>query len=211
MRTLSQIHGKSGIPSYKTKQKLSRIDVKLDGVKMYSTDGDEIVQIDEENNQVVIQVQKQPYSPLGVYKALVKMALALAPEDLLPALDLTRRWLMGSDIGKFPYFQPFMIETFIPGPGPMNNQVFAVLLKKLGKENMPSLVFWLSVSNLCFQIPVPCPELDKNLAGKEITFLRIPHRLDNINPYGPSRSRKVDLFQEEKVKDKVETVTMHFE
>ncbi len=211
MRTLSQIPGKQGVPSYKTKQKLSRIDVEEDGVKMVSTYGDEIVHINEKSNTAEIEIQKQPYSPLGVYKSLVKMAIALAHQDILPQLDLTRQWLIRNDIDKYPYFRPFMIQTFIPGPAPMENTLFAMLLKRSKEVDMPSLVFWLSVSNYCFQIPVPCPELDQNLFGHEIKFPRIPHILEGKNPYGPPIFQKVDLFQKEKVYNQSETVAMHYD
>ena len=209
MRTLSQIRGKKGIPSYKTKQELSRIDVEEDGIKMISTEGDDIVQVNEGSNTVEIKLQRQPYSPLGVYNSFVKMAISLAPQDILPRLDFTRQCLIQNDIDRCLYFRPFMIETFIPGPGPMKNELFAMLLKRSEEVNMPSLIFWLSVSNYCFQIVVPCPELDQNLAGQEITVRRIRHVLEAINLYGPSMSRMVDLSQKEKVKDQFETLTMH--
>ena len=211
MRTLSQMNGKNGIPSYKTKQKLSRIDVGADGVKMISTDGDEIIQIDESTNSVAIKIQKQAYSPLGVYRAFVKMALSIAPVELLSSLNMTRQWLLDITLVGYPYFRPFMIETFIPGPGPLKNNVFVMLLRRSGDENMPALVFWLSVSNYCFQIPVPCPVFDQNLAGKTVLFPRIPHMLDDNNPHGQFKARTVDLSSAEKVKDQVDTIHMHYE
>ena len=209
MRTLSQIRGKKGIPSYKTKKKLSRIGVEEDGPKVVSTEGDDIAYVDEESNAVEIKLQRQPYSPLGVYNSFVKMAIALAPQEILPRLDSTRRCLIQNDIDRFLYFKPFMIQTLIPGPGPMKNEIFAMLLKRSKEENIPSLIFWLAVSNYCFQIVVPCPELDQNLAGKEVSVPKIPHPLMDINPYGSSTSRKVDLSKKEKVKGQVETISMH--
>lgn len=210
-RTLSQIQGKKGIPSYKTKQKRSRIDMEEDGVKMIVTQGDDIFRIDEKSNTMEIEIQKQAYSPLGVYKSFVKMAIALAPREILPQLDITRQWLMRDDIDKYPYFRPIMIQTFIPGPAPMRNELFAMLIKRSEEVNMPSLIFWLCVSNYGFQIVVPCLELDQNLAGQEIRFPIIPHLLEGINSYGPSISHKIDLAQKEKVKDQVDTITMHYD
>ena len=209
-RTLSQIRGKKGVPSYKTKQKRSRIDVEKEDITMMVTEGDDIFRIDEKSNKIEIEIQKQAHSPLGVYKSFVKMAIALAPQDILPQLDLTRQWLMRDDIDKYPYFKPIMIHTFIPGPAPMKNELFAMLLKRSEEVNMPSLVFWLFVSNYGFQIAVPCPELDQNLAGREVTLPRIPHMLEGRNPYGPSISHKIDLSQKEKVEDRVDTITMRY-
>lgn len=210
-RTLSQICGKKGIPSYKTKHGLSRIDKKEDGITMISSDGDEIASLDEGSNTVEIKIHQQPYSPLGVYKSLVKMAVALALQDIIPLLDTTRQWLMRDDFDEYLYFTPFMIDSFIPGPGPMRNQLFAMLLKRSEEANIPSLVFWLSVSNYYFQIIVPCFDLDQNLAGQEIKCPKIPHILDLYgNPYGSSEARKIDLSQKEKVKEQIETITMSY-
>ena len=207
-RSLSQIRGKKGVPSYKTNQKHSRIDVEEDGIKMINTEGDDILQINEESNTVEFTLQRQPYSPLGVYNSFVKMALALAPQDILPLLDSTRQCLVQDDIDNCLLFDPFMIETFIPGPGPMKNEIFAMLLKRSEEVNIPPLMFGLFVSNYCFQIVVPCPESDQNLEGQEVRFPIIPHPLKDINPYGPPTSRKIDLSRKEKIKDEFDTITM---
>ena len=198
-RTLSQIRGKKGVPSYKTKKEQSRIDIEEDGIKMLSFEEDDIVQINEESNTVDVKIELQPYSPLGVYSSFVKMAIALAPQDILPRLDFTRQCLIQDDTDKCLYFMPLMRETFIPGPGPMKNQLFAMLLKRSEEVNMPSLIFWLSISNYCFQIIVPCSDLDQNLAGQEVIIPIIQHPLEveGINPYGPSTLRNVDLSQKE--------------
>lgn len=209
-RSLSQIRGKKGVPSYKTNQKHSRIDVEEDGIKMINTEGDDILQINEESNTVEFTLHRQPYSPLGVYNSFVKMALALAPQDILPLLDSTRQCLEQDDIDNCLLFDPFMIETFIPGPGPMKNEISAMLLKRSEEVNIPSLMFGLSVSNYCFQIVVPCPELDQNLKGQEVRFPILLHPLKDINPYGPPTSRKIDLSRKEKIKDEFDTITMQY-
>lgn len=211
-RVVSQIPGKKGIPSYKTKQELSRIDVKEEGIEIRNTEGDDIVQFNEGSNTVDLRTEVQPYSPLGVYSSFVKMAIAFAPQDILPRLDFTRQCLIQDDIYKCLPFTPFITETFIPGPGPMKNVISAMLLKRSEEMNMPSLIFGLSVSNYCFEIVVPCPDLDQNLAGQDIT-IPIPiisHPLKYGNPYGPPVSQKVDFSQKDKVKGQISTTTMGY-
>ncbi len=209
-RTVSQMRGRTGIPSYKTHTELSRIDVNKSGMRMLGTEGDDTIHLNEESNTVGIKIRKQPYSPLGVYKSFLKMAIALAPRTLLSPLDVTRQFLMRKDNIRCPCFRPFLIETFIPGP--LNNELFTMLLKRSEEVDIPSLMFLLYVSNYCFQIVVPCPELDQKLAGQDVRVPRITHPLEHMNhPYGSSISRKVDLSQLEKVRDQYEIITMHYD
>lgn len=209
-RTVSQMRGRTGIPSYKTQTELSRIDVDKSGIRMVGTEGDDTIHLNEESNTVDIKIQKQPYSPLGVYKSFLKMAIALAPRTLLSPLDVTRQFLMRKDIIRCPSFSPFLIETFIPGP--LNSMLFTMLLKRSEDVHIPSLMFLLSISNYCFQIVVPCPELDQILAGQDVKVPSIAHPLEQMNhPYGSSISRTVDLSQMEKVRDQSEIITMHYD
>ena len=82
-KNIGQIKGKNKIPSYKTKDKKSRIDVKDQVVLKQAVDSP-IYVIDKKNKIMTITYEIEPFIPAAVYKTLVKMALSVMPnKDLI--------------------------------------------------------------------------------------------------------------------------------
>ncbi len=82
-----QVLGKGGVPSAKTGQNNSRIDLKASGFVIAEHEGDPIAEIDKDKKTLTITISPQSYRPLGVYKALLKIALTLMDET-----DLAKGW-----------------------------------------------------------------------------------------------------------------------
>jgi len=93
-----QVLGKSGVPSAKTGQKRSRIDLDVTGFRIEEHDGDPIAEIDHEAQTLTITISPQPYRPLGVFKALVKMTLTLMDQGDIAKVPEALRWLRAADL-----------------------------------------------------------------------------------------------------------------
>ncbi len=92
-RTFDQVSGYQKIPSLKVPtgrmdMRPGNLRIEVDPATMGQTISD-----DAENHRLTISVPMQPYRPLGVYKALVKMALTVMPSGELGAFQQSLRWL----------------------------------------------------------------------------------------------------------------------
>ena len=67
IRTLTQIVGKGGVPSYKTKNKKARIDYTNKGLVIQKVVGDEFLTL--KDNSLIFSAEREPYTPINVYKA----------------------------------------------------------------------------------------------------------------------------------------------
>lgn len=90
-RTLSQIFGKDGVPSYKSRDGKCRIDY---------TDKGLVIQVKEDNESIIkrkdhmiFYAVRDSYTPIAVYKSIVKMALSLIPYEQIPHFEDTIDWL----------------------------------------------------------------------------------------------------------------------
>lgn len=92
-RTFSQIRGKKKVPTYITKADKSRIDMSVDGLKIHNYEDDSILTHDSENNSIIFHTLKKPYTPIGIYKCLTKMALSIMPDEQLTFFQETVEWI----------------------------------------------------------------------------------------------------------------------
>jgi hypothetical protein len=115
-RTLFFIKGKKGPPSYKTDDKTARIDP-VDG-RLRISGEEEKVFSKGQNGDLEMFLHRQPYRPLSVFKAFVKIALSILPsEEDIETLTPVKRWIRTPDSSRhFP--GPHIIsERFLPGRG----------------------------------------------------------------------------------------------
>lgn len=214
-RTLSQIFGKEGVPSYKAKDGSWRIDYTNKGpviqMKENATD------IEEIGNSIVFHAVRDSYTPIAVYKALVKMSLSLLPYDKMPSFMDTVAWIKEDShiVSKFNMDKyAHMIERFIPGPKPLQLRASG-FLRKNDALKIPYYLFLLEFANYSYQIIVPCEVKDSILAGQEtVEFVPIPgadesYMGDSI--YGISVSKLVDLTKKTKTKGETIDLCLSFE
>lgn len=90
-RTLSQIFGKEGIPSYKDRSGSWRIDWTNKGWVIQMKP--DCTGIEQHEDYMIFHAVRDTYSPIAVYKALVKMALSLLPYEKMPFFLDTVAWL----------------------------------------------------------------------------------------------------------------------
>lgn len=191
-RVAGQVLGKNGVPSAKTRQKKSRIDLTAGGFKIEEHEGDPIAEIDEEKRTLTISITPQKYRPLGVYKALAKIALTLMNESDLAKVPEALRWLRRDDLTTDQIDDGTRYtcwRSWTPGPAPFANSRVFLLRRKHDGVQGPTFIFLLAFGNLSFQVVVPAPQEDKALIGAKVSLRPIPifAFLDKARVKGPTR------------------------
>jgi transcriptional regulator, abrB family protein len=212
IRTLTQIVGKGGIPSYKTKNKKARIDYTNKGLVIQNVVDDEFLTL--ENNSLIFKVEREPYTPINVYKSFVKMAMSLIPEDLLFNFDDTLKWLKEEPNIESKYNMDdyaYIIEKFIPGPKPHNLNVRG-FIRKNDKIRLPYFIFLVEFGNYSFQIIIPCIKKDFMLANSKVTLKSFPNIYDILgNPFGKSTINFKNMQGKEVVRNEKIEFKLYFE
>jgi len=208
-RTLSQIKGKKGVPSYKSKDKKSRIDYDNDNFSIITSIDNEIASVNKENKKLIINGELQPYNPRSVYKCLVKMALSIMPEDEISNFKNTISWInienFEDDAIKTNSF--VCLHSFTPGRDPFPFITATLLKRKRDDLIVPYMSFFLSFSNYSFQIFIPFTKKDENILGKQIPLEYFPNFYsDNINV----KYRIINLSKNEIVKNDMNKMTYKF-
>jgi len=113
-RSMMPFPTKAGGSKHKTKR--SSIASKSDGVPPITVsifEGDPSVKVTRlSNHRLQFEIDTQPYRPMGVAKAVARMALALMPKEKLDGYDYVREWVRGEVETK-----PRLTMIHIPGPG----------------------------------------------------------------------------------------------
>jgi hypothetical protein len=131
---------------------------------------DTLVERDLERKVLRFRIPRDPYTPVGVFKCFVKMALALIPEGEISLFVEAIDWIRNRDHGAIPPSQAMLYETFADGVFPFRAISALVLTRKIPTAELPYAMFIIAHANSWFQIAVPCPRRDAHVHGKEITF-----------------------------------------
>jgi hypothetical protein len=214
-RIAGQVLGKSGVPSARTGQKKSRIDMDVTGFKIENHASDPIAEIDYENKTLTITVAPQSYRPLGVYEALVKIALTLMDEQDLAKVPEALRWLRAPDLTTDRIddgTRYTSIRSWTPGPAPFANTRAFLLRRKRPDVPGPTFIFVLGFGNLSFQIALPAPQEDRHLIGKTVNLRPVPvfAFLEKSRVRGSTRFRTQDLSSPALVKGSASMI-FHFD
>jgi len=203
-RTLSQVFGKEGVPSYKSKDESWRVDFTNKGLVIQMKENSNGVE--EKDNYILFHPVRDAYTPIAVYKALVKMALSLLPYEKMPYFLDTVDWIKeGSHIiSKYDMSNyAYMIERFVPGPHTLCLRASGFIRKSFEKK-VPYYIFLLEFQNYSYQIIVPCRVKDGVLEElEEVDFVQIPGSDETLlenSFYGKPISKLVDLHETSKIK-----------
>lgn len=214
-RVLGQVRGKKKSPSYKSFKGLSRIDLKPDtGFEVKEYEDDQLVEVDEENKQVKFHFILEKHCPSAVYKALVKTAISIMPEEELGNFDHAKRWILCADHTKH-LLQPLtLLMYFVPGPKPHKGTSVMLLRKKQTsvEKSLPYCMFVIAFGNLQFQIMVPAVADNRVNNGKvQVTLPRFPSAFGNNWQYGAPKAVNVDLSSGELANARNFTFSMHYD
>jgi hypothetical protein len=205
----AQVKGKKGVPKLRSRQKLSRAEINEHGVSFQEHADDPMISIDETTRTARLKLKHQRYRPLGVYKALTKMALTLMPEHELNAFPEAMKWIK-APIAQGAIVKPSIcLRTFIPGPRPIPEPHVILLRRKPGKD-VPYSMLFLATGNTSFQVIVPCPVHDGE--GHAYSFPPVPMTtfLNLDLAQGPPLHYQEDLSSPDLV-DAPSEMTFHFD
>lgn len=199
MRATGRVTGK-GLPSFKSRDHQMRIDARGPrNLAIRLGEKDPRHRLDEETRTVTLQLERQPYVPMGVFKCLVKMALAVMPEPEAGECDHLKRWILAPahTFESYPFRPLRLLEQFLPGPMPNDQFQYALLRRRPGHADCPYLIFVLQFSNVLHQIVLPMHDQDRALIEQghcEVPFF--PHiggTAGHVLAYGRSQARVRDL------------------
>lgn len=166
---------------------------------------------------MIFHAVRDTYTPVAVYKALVKMALSLIPYEKMPYFIDTVTWLKEDShlISKFDFNNyEFMIERYIPGPKPFELRASG-FVRKSDIYAVPYFQFLLEFSNYSYQIIVPCTVKDSILETLgEVEFVQIPGSDEVLpikSPFGEPTIQLKDMRGKNKVKNENIDLCMSFE
>jgi len=214
-RTLSQIFGKEGIPSYKDRSGSWRIDWTNKGLVIQMKP--DCTGVEQHEDYMIFHAVRDTYSPIAVYKALVKMALSLLPYEKMPFFLDTVAWLKEEShlVSKYNMDNyAYMIERFVPGPRPLELRASG-FIRKFDSYAVPYYQFLLEFGNYSYQIMVPCKTKDGLLEKVgQVDFVQIPGTDETAfmqSIFGESSSKLVDMRKKEKVKNECFDFCLSFE
>jgi hypothetical protein len=99
MRTFARIRGKSGVPTLKKGSGAPgwRIEYSNNGFKISSYEDDPLYEIDEANKNITFKLKRDPYTPVAVLKAFMRIGLALLPDDEVENFPHLIAWVRDTD------------------------------------------------------------------------------------------------------------------
>lgn len=205
--TLSQTHGKRGVPSYKpNSQSFSRIDVKGSFTTKLKEDEEPIAEVDFDHNLIHYH-GKRTYVPQLVYKCLLKMALTIIPETELPNVRNAMDFLMGRK--KYKCKLPVIYRQY-SGRQPFGKPICFLYKRKDDRtiKFVPQFLFLLAYSNFVFEMFIPFCDADKFLQGNDMQLIFAP-TTEDLNQYVKPEYLYLEL--EEKIVNEDVFMDMHFD
>lgn len=209
IRTFGQIKGKTKIPSYKSPDKKSRVDIK-DSVVIETEANSGFTQLDEENKLLTINLTQEPHIPLAVYKALVKIAISIIDDDAeVEAFRKTIDWILQPDHSHSVITPVNVYMKFIPGPR-VNSRLFSVVLRRKNGRNVPYAFLVLAFGNVVLQAYIPSPLDSANSTTVDYQFHLFPTPFDEDWEYGNPKIYTIDMSGSEK-QGKTFPITMSYQ
>jgi hypothetical protein len=161
-----------------------------------------------ENKNLSAALETQPYTPIFVYKCLVKMALAIMPVDQLPNFTQTLKWLLERDpyrsVNRTPSAACYFYDFLTPLPSK------AVLLRRRTSDTpLPYMLFILILGRVAFQIHLPLTPMDNSFVGMRVRLPRIGAVV--VPGKGESHFGALHLASSEVVKHNVVDVVISYE
>ncbi len=231
-RSMGRIKGKNGIPSLRSNDKQFRVEAadatqtedakgvnaRRPQLKIQMAANDVRHQLDEATNTVKLTLERQPYVPMGVFKCLVKMAVAVMPAEEVERCAHLKKWILRPDhtFESYPYKPLNIVYQFVPGPLP-NDRVNYWLLRRKPERAGDCLYmqFVLQLSNHVFQIVLPMHIEDRtHIEGRTPGIRLWPNTwagVDHQVQYGRSGHKLFDMSGTEQVRGETTSMTFHYD
>jgi hypothetical protein len=192
-RTLGRIRGKNGVPTIKSRDGRLRVEGAPAGLAVNHEAYQDIFEVNEERRELTFRLVRDSYTPVGVLKAFVKMGLTIFPDAEMPNFGATLAWIREKNhaLGNFSLWPT--VRTFMPRAFGGNLISLMALRRKTDGNQLPYAVFVIIYGNELFQVFIPCPERDRHLDGKTLSFLPFPSPIDFQSPANVTFNNSIDL------------------
>lgn len=209
-RLIGKIKGRKKIPSYRSKDRRSRFSYNNQNKMAEIVDviGCEKTEMDFVNKKIKYTFDREPYIPIAVYKALVKIGISLMPDSLLPLFTQSVDWIKDENHNNTLLKPANVMYKFVPGERPNKGVIIQLLHKKsVELEGYPSCFLVMAFGNIILQVMIPS-DLDMVDNNVKMTFIAVPTPFDEGWKYGDPEQCILDLTSGElKVND---TFTVSF-
>lgn len=216
VRTVQSVKGKK-VPKFKSADRTldiasTVVDDITNQVKFRRYDGlDKTFEFDRENNMTIINYKKATYTPLSVYKALLKIALSVIPPQHLVNYKHALEYLITKkQDDKFTGFA-ILTRYIMPLTFQFPSPTVMLFKKKNGTDNLFTHVFVLYALNSIFQIVIPFNILDRPLfmpGSSGVDTFWCPPLFGNRDYYevAPISSLSFDLNSTVRVQGEIESL-----
>lgn len=184
-RTLGHVKGKNKIPTFKSPDgkitaRHSTEDVNVITIVKNDVASDAI-SVNPLTGATTIKYKDQPYIPLAVYKAFVKMALSCLPEKYLNEYALAFEYLLTNKYdADFKMFTQIENYTF-PNSYAIKYPIVVLCKKRSANEVAFTHVFQLYYQNYVFQFPIPLNIQDMRFINKSVPIYSCPPLLTDAD------------------------------
>ena len=192
LRALSGIKGKAK-KAKKLKGPGTFLTINKHVLEVVDTEEHPAVRHHEDGKSLTFQVKREPYTPIRVLKAFVRMGLSIMPEQEIGNFTKAIEWVTRphDDDRQFESGGMPIFRTHVSGPMP--SDVIQLTLLRRRDEQSPPLPYMFLVmvyGNEQFQVVIPSDDKDRNGTANLVHY---PHPLD-LHPLPDCRVYKRDLL-----------------
>lgn len=207
-RTLYQIPGRTGSPSFKDKNsKISYSNQNGLEITLSKKEEDkETYKIIRDTKQLITDLNSQSYIPIEVYKSLIKMAISIMPKKYLPYFIEAIQWI-NTQNNNVDLLDEYAKRCYYAYAQNINNnydgKIVSYLLERKSKYNLvPYMLYVVAFAGMFFQIVVPCPQQDPKKAQLQLhCFPLAPY---TTPPYEEYICDPLDLSSKDRTKEQYE-------
>ncbi len=223
-RTISHILGKNGVPRYKSNDGSLRIDWKDNIAYIQTLEGCSAVQFDEDNTCVTIELQRDAYIPIDVYRCFVEMSLAVIDTEEYLELKKNAAWVrldrktVDGEKGikeSLPFAGQYasnVFETFIPGPYKAEPTIW-IFKRKEDVCDVPTYISVVEFGNYRYQFCIPSEKDygNKVVIERFVGYEAMPENDIFVKKYGIPNTRIVDFSGNELRKNDKVSISLKYD
>lgn len=214
VRTFARIRGKRGVPTLKKGGDLPgwRIEYEEAGFQISAYEDDPIFTVDEEKRRITFKLKRDPFTPVAVLKAFMKIGLTLLPEEEVKNFLHLMAWVRNKDHRLLFAERSPIICSFIPGPRPNDRIEVFILRRKPHVNDYPYAYLVLSYGNEVFQVQLPSQEYDQAMNGRSFEIYPFPVAVPvESDQYGPVTYGQIDLTGRKIVRGEIVSLVLGYE
>lgn len=194
-RTMLLIQGQNGVPTIVGKgPKQWRIEGKQRKLAIHVHRNAIPYTVDEEKKRIVFDLPRDPYTPVAVMKAFVRIGLTAMPETELAHFEELMEWVKNPDHSAPNVEGNWVYQTIHPGPLPNDQLSVSLLRRNQEKAPYPYMMLMLTFANQAYQVPLLSRSRDAHLQGMTISMPIFPTAtLLDREEYGHPLTKQIDL------------------